>query len=213
MLYREKKYRNYFLFTFGGLFVLLFTILYVAGLLPEEIGGRGATTPITATSSSNPNPVMVEDNIEDRVTTVTRPSKLEIPSVGISTIILHPNSPTVEVLDNALLKGAVYYPGSGTIENGNIFVFGHSTGLRVVQNPAFKTFNNLKSVMQGEEVYVTGEDGKRYVYKVISVELVNEDEALVTFDTSSRMITISTCNTFGAKQERHVVKAVFDREV
>jgi LPXTG-site transpeptidase (sortase) family protein len=137
------------------------------------------------------------------------PSRIVIASVGIDTVVNRPDSQNVETLDQALLSGAVYYPGSGSLVRGNAFLFGHSTGLSVVRNQAYKAFNNLKQVKAGDEILVYGEDGNIYTYSAVSTELVTEDTALVEFDTAERMITLSTCNTFGKKEERHVVKAVF----
>jgi LPXTG-site transpeptidase (sortase) family protein len=131
--------------------------------------------------------------------------------VGIDTSVNHPQSQNVQVLDTALLKGAVYYPGSGSLLSGNAFAFGHSTGLSVVHNQAFKTFNNLKNVKEGDEIRVTGDDGNVYLYSAVSINLVTDDAELVVFDTSERMITLSTCNTFGKKEDRYVVKALFIR--
>jgi LPXTG-site transpeptidase (sortase) family protein len=134
-----------------------------------------------------------------------------IEKVGVDTIVGQPNTRDVSILDQHLTRGAVHYPGSGTVEQGNIFIFGHSTGIQVVQNQAYKTFNGIEKLQNGDEIRVEAE-GQIYIYKVTSVKLFNEDDALITFDNSKRLLTLSTCNTFGAKQERWVVEAEFDRE-
>jgi len=140
----------------------------------------------------------------------TRPDRISIPKVGIDSNIEKPNTADVSVLDNSLTKGAVHYPGSGSVEKGNMFLFGHSTNWQVVQNEAYRTFNGIEKLESGDEIYIEA-DGETYVYKVKSVVLVDEDDALVEFDNSSRTLTISTCNTFGEKQERWVVEADFER--
>lgn len=203
-IFKQKKYRNLFIAIAIGVFVLLFTLfnaitdvsdgLYSNDVLPQE-----------------QNDVKVDhENTENRIVSRTLPTRVQIVSVGIDTIVSEPKSKDVSVLDTALLKGAVYYPGSGTVENGNIFIFAHSTGLSVVRNQAFKAFSNLKKIQAGDKILVTGNDGVVYRYIADSVNLVDENEALVQFDTSERMLTLSTCNTFGKKEERHVVKAHFD---
>jgi LPXTG-site transpeptidase (sortase) family protein len=93
-----------------------------------------------------------------------------------------------------------------------MFIFGHSTGFSVVNNQAYKTFNDLDKLSAGDEIRIES-DGKTYIYKVESLVLVDESEAFVDFSKTDRRLTISTCNSFGAKQERWVVEAVFDREV
>lgn len=209
----KKENLKMFAGFFTLIFIGLFAIAYAIQIIPNElVDTSGGNSPIISEEVDEYNEFAFTED-EPVALTQTKPSKIEIPRVGINVIISHPASPSVEVLDNALLKGAVYYPGSGTIEKGNMFIFGHSTGLKVVRNQAFKAFNNLKNVSVGDLIYITGEDGKTYQYKAISVDLVDENEALVQFDTSNQMITISTCNTFGEKQERHVVKGEFMGEV
>jgi LPXTG-site transpeptidase (sortase) family protein len=123
-------------------------------------------------------------------------------------LIANPNTTNVATLDEYLKKGAVRYPGSGTIGLGNMFIFAHSTGIKVVNNQAYKAFNGLKDLTTGDIIKVYGES-KIYQYKVTSVRLVDSNEALVTFDTTGSRLTLSTCNTFGAKTERYVVEADF----
>ena len=48
-----------------------------------------------------------------------------------------------------------------------------------------------------------------YVYTVRSVELKQADEAQISLEKGSRILTMSTCNSVGAKEERYVVKADF----
>ena len=50
---------------------------------------------------------------------------------------------------------------------------------------------------------------KRFTYRVRSVDKVDKDETLVTFDTKAHLLTLSTCNSFGSKSDRFVVVAEF----
>lgn len=137
-----------------------------------------------------------------------QPIHLSIPKIALTTKILSPQSTDAAVLDNALLNGAVMYPGSGSLESKtNIFIFGHSSGLPVVHNQNFKIFNNLKLLSLGDSVSVYS-DEREYRYKVTSVRLALSDEVRVTFSNDHKLI-LSTCNTFGAKEERYVVEASF----
>ena len=51
-------------------------------------------------------------------------------------------------------------------------------------------------------------EAKEYRYKVESVRLAMAEEEKVIFSDENKLI-LSTCNTFGAKEERYVVEAVF----
>lgn len=197
---------GYFISVTAGVFFITFTVLYAFGLVPEIFKDNE----IDFSENKISNKVLNDSgyDIEPEIITKTRPDRIVIPKIGVDSMIGQPDTQNVTVLDQFLTKGAVHYPGSGTIEEGNIFLFGHSTGFRVVQNQAYKTFNNLDKLSKGDEIELTA-DGKVYTYKVSSVKLADEDEALVDFSDSSKKLTISTCNTFGAKQERWVVEADF----
>lgn len=198
-IFGQKKYRNLFLGIMALVFLGSFTVFNIISDLSNDISTSDIEKDNQITPIGN-----------DVISTRTEPIKVVIDSVGINVLVSRPQSKDVSVLDNALLKGAVYYPGSGVIESGNMFIFAHSTGLSVVRNQAFKAFSNLKNVKSGDKILITGDDGVTYRYIADLISLVDENEALVQFDTSTRMLTLSTCNTFGKKQERHVVKAHFD---
>ena len=71
-----------------------------------------------------------------------------------------------------------------------------------------KVFNNIKTLNKGDFIYV--ESGNTtYTYKVREVTEVNKNDTLITFDTSVNMLTLSTCDSFGAKTDRYVVTADF----
>ena len=199
---------GYFIMVTLAVFTVTFTLLYFANLVPKSFQGEDR---IEEEASKIIN---TDGKVSENTTplTATKPTKITIDKIGVSSVIGHPNSQDVAVLDSYLPRGAVYYRGSGTIEQGNIFLFGHSTGLQVVRNQAYKTFSGLNKLIKGDEITLWV-DTSKYIYKVTSVRLMDENSALVSFDKTGRTLTISTCNTFGQKQERWVVEAVFDREV
>lgn len=133
------------------------------------------------------------------------PIRIVIPSIDVDSIILNPTSAKNEILDAELTKGVVRYPGSGLPGSGNMFLFGHSTGFSIVQNKAFKVFNNLQNLRAGDKITIYGNEGV-YVYSVKTVKKVDKDNALVKFDTQNDMITLSTCDSFGKPSDRYVVE-------
>lgn len=211
-----------------GIFMLTFIILFAFGLTPKafklnnysNIRSENVQTTVQ-TESEVPTTIQRRVNIgnannnntvnsqsQTQTQTQTTPTRVIINKIGVDSIVQRPISPNVDVLDEALTKGAVYYPGSGSIESGNIFLFGHSTGFQIVQNQAYKTFNDLDKLVAGDAITLFGTDGEVYTYSVQKVALVDADEAFVDFNKTGKRLTISTCNSFGAKQERWVVEAV-----
>ena len=139
---------------------------------------------------------------------VAEPTRVIIESVGIDATILNPQSRDITVLDAALKGGVVHYPGSGLLgDDTNMFLFGHSTNWEVVQNPAYQLFNDIELVREGDVIRVLS-DEREYVYTVVSINMVNADEAWVELAEEKKLL-ISTCNTFGKKTDRFVVEADF----
>ncbi len=198
---------GYFIMVSLAVFTITFALLYFANLVPKSFQSaeksEGDVEKIIEADKKEP--------VEKAPLTITKPTKITIEKIGVNSVVGQPNSQDVAVLDSYLTRGAVYYPGSGTIEQGNIFIFGHSTSFKVVQNQAYKTFNGFNLLAKGDEITLWS-GVEKFVYKVTSVKLMDENSALVNFDNTGRVLTLSTCNTFGQKQERWVVEAVFDRE-
>jgi LPXTG-site transpeptidase (sortase) family protein len=137
------------------------------------------------------------------------PIRISIPSVKIDFVIKEPSDTSNAVLDDALTEGIVHYPGSGLLgEARTMLLFGHSSHLKHVRNPAYRALTGVDKVAPGDSVIVYGEKNE-YVYAVTSVHLADKYEELVEFETGQHELTISTCDTFGKKDDRYIVKATF----
>ncbi len=200
---KQKK----FLFITGValiIFTITYTLLVLLGLTPQQFERADKIVDI---EKSIFEIVGEQEKVQDLNLI---PQKIEIPKIGVSTTVQLPQSIDVASLDAALAKGAVYYPGSGTLQKGNMFLFGHSTNWQVVNNQAYKTFNDLDKLVKGDVINITS-GGQTYVYRVTSLVRASEDDVLVEFNKGDRMLTISTCDSFGRKQDRWVVEAVFEK--
>ncbi|MES2436693.1 MAG: sortase [Patescibacteria group bacterium] len=167
-------------------------------------------TPVTPAKTTTTKPTAAKPVANTTVATPkgALPTYISISKIGVSTAVVNPTSTNNDVLNQNLLKGAVRYPGSGTLEQGNMFIMGHSSGLKVVNNKAYKAFNGLKNLSFGDSIVVTS-GGKTAVYAVSSVSLVDSDEGFVNLKTNTHMLTLVTCNVFGEKEERFLVEATF----
>lgn len=182
---------------FMFVFLVTFSILYAAGAVPDEL---------LATSDA-PSVSVVKDVIGDTLPQATgeEPVRVRIPTIGIDVPVSNPSTTDDGQLDEYLAHGAVRYPGSGLAGQGNMLIFGHSTGFRVVNNPAYKTFNGIKTLNVGDLIYVTSRD-RQYTYAVDSETEAKAQDILVEFGKEKKL-TLSTCNTFKAKEDRSVVVA------
>lgn len=195
ILYRDIIKAGFF---FMCIFVVSFVALYFLGFVPNELQDKSTVSSSVDTASTT---VVNKKQYE-------LPVRITIEKIGVNTIVQNTDTTNIYALDELLLNGVVRYPGSGLPGEGNMFFFGHSTGLRVVNNQAFRAFNNLKDLVAGDMISVYG-DKHLYTYKVNNVKLANSEDVLVDFSIKKNMLTLSTCNTFGQKQERYVVEADF----
>lgn len=138
------------------------------------------------------------------------PVKIVIPKIDLAASISNPTSTDIELLDKALLSGAVRYPTSVKLgEAGNVLLFGHSSYLPIVNNKVYKTFNGIQKLVPGDIITVYGTN-MAYTYKVRSmVKEVAQGSAGIQINTATPVLTLVTCNSFATKDDRFVVTADF----
>jgi len=213
--HRPKRLKNHYVFIilFSLVFITSFSTLYVLGLIPGELVAGDPRSSLLDDlkfrilgqfDNTEVPPILIQNTGVNE-----EPTYIEIPKIAVSINVQNPESTNVSVLDEYLRKGAVRYPGSGQIGNGNMFIFGHNAEIyKNVTNKALKAFNGLEDLVVGDEIYVKSAT-KTYTYRVTSQKKTTAEEAFVDFSVKESMLTLSTCNTFGKKQERFVVEAKF----
>lgn len=203
-----------FILIFGLIFLGTFLLLYALNLVPKElISGEDKGSFLDDAKLKvlkEADSFSEEENIIEVVGEA--PTHIEIPKAGVNISILNSDSTNTSILDEYLKKGVVRYPGSGLLGQGNMLLFGHSSNWKTVQNSAYKALNNIWNLEIGDEIYVKSET-TTYVYKVRSVKLLQASNVRVDFSNNENILTLSTCNTFGAKEDRYVVEADFDRKI
>lgn len=180
-------------------FVATYGVLENFDLLPNsattQVKAEGATGPVEKAGS------MVASEY---------PSKITIPSIHLEVAVANPTSASPSVLDAELLKGAVRYPTSGLLgsEGSNVVVFAHSSYLPIVRNQAYKAFDGIQNLSQGDKIYVSGTD-RTYVYAVDSVNQADASKAGIPLSVTGNKLTLITCDSFSSKSGRFVVQATF----
>jgi LPXTG-site transpeptidase (sortase) family protein len=135
------------------------------------------------------------------------PKSISIPAIGRTVSVANPMTTNIEKLDAALLSGAVRYPTGATLgTDGNVVIFAHSSYLPVVNNQSFKAFNDIQKLKAGDTITVYSST-RSYDYAVESVAKVDASDAAIPLSVSGSKLTLSTCDSFGAKSERFVVVA------
>lgn len=194
---------------FLAVFIIAFlTFVWILGrldLLPEPDTSKGLST-ITVSKATDSFPAAA---IAATTDVVEKPVRIVASSVGVDVAVNNPFKTDIYSLDNALLTGVVRYPTSAELgENGNVVIFGHSSYLPVVKNEYFKAFNGLQNLKKGEIIEVYG-DGLVYEYAVDRVYEADATDTRIPLTKDGKKLTLSTCDSFGNLNDRHVVEAYF----
>lgn len=186
--------------------VSAFVFLINASLLAQFDLLPTATATESAAAPANP---LVMTKVVAPPIVPESPLKIEIPAISLAATIENPTALDVETLDRGLLSGAVRYPTSAKLgETGNVVLFGHSSYLPIVRNQAYKTFNGIQKLSKGDEISVYSLE-RAYTYRVRSVAKESANDAGIPLSVDGRVLTLSTCDSFGAKTDRFVVVADF----
>ena len=187
-----------FLATFLAVFFVSFAVLATFDIVPEA-PEKTVADAVTVPGSSLAASVILS--------APENPVRVEIPAVGIDVEIRNPETTNVAKLDEALLSGAVRYPTSAKLgEEGNTILFGHSSYLPIVNNKAFKAFNEIQNLEDGDRILVHGET-MTYVYAVTRVTEADANDAAIPLTEKGHTLTLATCDSFGKKTDRFIVEA------
>lgn len=185
-----------FVLTFLFVFAASFAVLTLLGLTPEILE----------------KPTTISGELPDRpagIGQIEAPVRITSKDIGLDSSIVNPTSRNIKDLDRALLSGAVRYPGTAELgTNGTMLLFGHSSYLPIVRSRAYKTFNNIQNLEQGDTISVYS-DSREYRYQVTDVEQANATVDSITIENNGRYLKLVTCNSFGSKEDRFIVTAVY----
>lgn len=177
---------------------LLFAGSYWTGLMPGYM--RDFVSGVLASSfgSGKINPEFSKDDVI-----------LIIPKINLVVPVVFPTSTDLAILKNSLYRGVVHYPESAMpSENGNTFIFGHSSNKPFEKNPARTAFTKLNQLENGDEIFI--QSGKiKYAYRVVSREIVDPEETRVYLNSDKPKLTLSTCWPVGDPLKRTMIEAEF----
>jgi len=199
MVFKKIKTISAFVFLWIFISVALFSALYFAGWLPSYMKDFVVDAEMSLiTGPANPAPAFSVKGAE-----------ILIPSVGIDSVVVFPTSTDKNILDKALYGGVAHYPSSSLPgENGNVFIFGHSTDKAFVKNRAFTAFTKLHDVKVGDDVLIKS-NNVIYYYRITSVEILSPEKTKIYMDSPEPKLTLSTCWPVGNPLNRTVVEAKY----
>ena len=199
--------------TFSGVFFVVMALgygfLYMIDFVPEPVSAEGKSD--TEIFEEEPLPALgAKNTVEETPAPAVAPLPLSITidALNREVTVLNPTSNTISAMDEALLKGVIRHPDSDDLTGpGNILILGHSSYLRNVLNKNFQAFNGLQNLKWGDTIRVKTADYE-YTYKVDRVYKAEASAVDVVTGGSEYRLTLVTCNTLGAKEDRFIVEAV-----
>jgi len=182
---------------FVGIFLLSYTFLLGVGATPDP------TAAVAQTPTVSEQQVPQSDAEEAPVRIVAK-------NIGLDVKVNNPTSTDIDVLDDALLSGAVRYPTSAMLgAEGTVLLFGHSSNLPVVYNQSYKAFNSIQNLKTGQIVSVYSGSAE-YRYAVVGVKLADATEDVIEMSKDSKRLVLVTCDlSIASKTARFVVTAEF----
>ncbi|PIR85673.1 hypothetical protein COU14_03085 [Candidatus Kaiserbacteria bacterium CG10_big_fil_rev_8_21_14_0_10_44_10] len=138
-----------------------------------------------------------------------RPVSITLGGLNRTVTVLNPASRSIADLDAALLDGVVRHPDSADLndENGNMLILGHSSYLNNVFNKNYQAFNGIQNMTWGDTITLKSRDTE-YTYRVDKVYQAKASAVSIPTTSNGARLTLATCNTFGAKEDRFIVEAV-----
>lgn len=202
-----------FLGVFFIVMLIGYGILYFVDFVPEapnEAENASALKDEAVVYEETPSvvaetvPVTPVDSTNDPL-----PTTITLERLGRTVTVLNPTSRVVADLDTALLKGAIHHPDSADLndKNGNILILGHSSYLKNVFNKNFQAFNGIQNLTWGDTIIVKSSDSE-YTYRVEKVYEQKASTVNIPVWSNEPKLTLVTCNTFGAKEDRFIVEAI-----
>ncbi len=130
-----------------------------------------------------------------------------IPKIHVAAPIVFPSSPSEAVINDALLKGVLHYPGTAEPgQKGNVFLTGHSSYYWWVNSDYKFVFTLVPQLTYGDEIIIYNK-GIRYTYKVSERREVGPEATDVLRPTSDPVVTLSTCVPLGTAYRRMIIRA------
>lgn len=196
---------------FGVFFIVIlltYGFLFAIDFIPEPINDEVETAPDQVEDELREDGTETGSSTPDLSNTAQFPISIHFDSLNRTIAVKNPVSRSIEALDAELLTGVVRHPDSADFQNpGNIFILGHSSYLPTVFNKNFQAFNGIQDLTWGDIIRLRSEDTE-YLYRVERVYEAKASEVIVPNSRGEAKLTLATCNTFGAKEDRYIVEAV-----
>jgi len=152
-------------------------------------------------AKSSPN-----NQITPTQTDIMADNSLSIPKISVNAPIAWQVSEN-EILDK-LQNGVASYTGTAMPgEQGNVFIFGHSSYYLWADGNYKSIFATLDNLENGDKIYLKYQN-KIFTYQVTAKEVVNPDNLEVISNGNGKQLKLMTCVPIGTNLQRLIVTAI-----
>ena len=188
---------------------------------PLKINERldaGALTPSITTRNSFRTPLNVSARVDEATNYVFTGNSLRIPAIGLG---METPLPIVHVYYEDGSDGMRWDLSTlgnyvGELEGGSYIPYG---GNSVLTGHFWSggVFKNLENLNMEDEVIIYGNDGVKYIYKVVQKFIAQPDEVYEMFQqVGDRSLTLVTCENYNLVtdeyERRYIVRAVLESQ-
>lgn len=137
----------------------------------------------------------------------TNESQIIIPSIQVKAPVIYSTSKNNTDIAYDLRSGVVHYSTTANPgEQGNVVIFGHSSGVAWAPGNYKFVFTLLDKLKSGQQISLDY-NGKRYVYVVTGSKIVAPTDMSVLDVGSESKLSLITCTPVGTSKNRLVVEA------
>lgn len=195
------RYAIYYIFIFSMIFIIL-----NAPIIFSRVGFEESGTSRIITVQELEKVTMADSAPLDSGEVIPQTSQLNIPKIGVTAPIIFLASRAEQEIQNNLTQGVVHYSGTAKPgEVGNSFITGHSSNFWWVKGNYNYIFVNLDKMAAGDQAKIY-HNGKKYVYSVTEVKIVEPNDVSVIAQTDTPTLTLMTCTPPGTNWKRLIVK-------
>ena len=187
---------------------------------PLKVNERiNAAVPVTSiTRNSFQSPLKVNARVNDATSYVFTGNSLRIPAIGLG---METPIPIVHVYYEEGSEGMKWDLSTlgnyvGELEGGSYIPYG---GNSVLTGHYWSggVFKNLENLNLEDEIYVYGNDGVKYVYKVVQKFIAQPEDVYEMFQqVGDRSLTLVTCENYNLVtdeyERRYIVRAVLESQ-
>lgn len=133
---------------------------------------------------------------------------LIVPSLNITAPIKYAEAVNEVKFQELLIDGVVHYPDTALPgKPGNVYIFGHSSDNAWAAGHYKTVFALLPRMKIGNEIFISDQEGSKFVYKVVETRVVSNNDLSVLSqgDGQRKLLTLQTSYPIGTSLKRFVV--------